>query len=287
MNYVPNSTIALAIELHDAKLREAEIQAVTLGMEGIMSSAFGAAIKDIARSVVKTIGTNIRYWNDAFKRSEFVYFYDSNKNKLERYLSDTSVPLLDIPVPTPEGMDVPYLQAIQALISCKNEIQMVPYLKAVSSVVQILQDGVEDGVIGQANAIISEFHPTETSKNVAAQLKAILSGRRMAAKSSREVFSSKEDISECIQQVLTFNETYHEMVDFKVTIDGVNEQFNALISMLERREKEFSRSTLQAVYTLVSGMAVYVDHFGVVAHEMQRVEHNFTTAVGILLRHSR
>lgn len=286
MSYRLKSPLLQALSYQDLILNE------NVSTEGLVSDRILARLKDLILSISKTVLTNTRYFKDDFKRSEFQAYVDGHKSQLDLFLRSPAYQLPHVSVPVPEGLKIPYPQStttIAKLLASYNLSEIYQALSKGTDIISTYKPGDEDSVIRQLKTVIEsidkyDLHIVETEKSI----KDMFSRNPIVIMTATEAFVNKEGMSTSCNQVLSFNNIFRQMNSLKDGVETINRKIDTVVTKIEEGQNDHPvpKDLLKFYGQIISIAGQAVDHFGLVLHEAQRVEHMFTAAVSLVLKHS-
>lgn len=260
--------------------------------EGVTSDRILARMKDLVLSIGKTVLTNTKYFKDDFKRSEFQAFVDGHKSQLDLFLRSPAYQMPHVSVPVPEGMRVPYptvTTTIAKQLASYNLTEIYHALDQGTDVISSFKGENSDQINAKLKEIITsidkyDLHIVETEKTV----RELFSKTPIVIMSATEAFINKEGISTSCNQVLSFNNIFRQMNSLKDGVETIHKKIDRIVTQIEEKQNDnpVPKDLLKSYGQIISISGQAVDHFGLVLHESQRVEHMFTAAIALILKHS-
>lgn len=232
---------------------------------GLEAYIFVHRTLDTFGRLLSNLETNLKHFNEKFKRSELAYFHDARRllllhaDKLS-YFDETLM------VPKPSGMHATYLYATTTLDALYTRIDIL-------ASAEILKRYFEETVLtdpAQITGQISHITIAELSKT----LNTVFNDQKTDEVPLSTVIKTHAELKLLDRHILAF-ETYYRQAEKVVALLHLVE--TAIDKHTKRLEDAPSvdRKFLVDLHSLVRAAAVQFDAYGVVLAEMQRVEHNF------------
>ena len=78
------------------------------------------------------------------------------------------------------------------------------------------------------------------------------------------------------------------MNSLKDGVETIHKKIDRIVTQIEEKQNDnpVPKDLLKSYGQIISISGQAVDHFGLVLHESQRVEHMFTAAIALILKHS-
>lgn len=261
-----------------------------ISVEALVDNRLLARMKDLISSITHTLLTNTKYFKHDFKRSEFQTYYDSHKFQLDLFLRTPAYPIPTITVAVPSGMVATYPDAsvkISQLLGSFNLEFLYTNLNKSVTVLNTLQNTdpgkINDQLIEILNNLTNydgKIIDTQTT------LKSLFSKDALAVKPATQVFVNKEGIRATINAVLSFNSAFKDLSSLVADITSIDKKVDSVVTKLESLPNVDNR-TLQCFSHILNTIGQSVDHYGLILHEAQRVEHAFTNALNSVLTYKK
>lgn len=261
-----------------------------ISTEALVDNRLLARMKDLIASITHTLLTNTRYFRYDFKRSEFQTYYDSHKFQIDLFLRNPAFTIPPISVAVPSGMVSTYPDAavkistllgsfnleflytnLNKSVTILNNVKNTPYEKT--------QDELLD-ILTSLNDYEAKMVDTQTF------LKSLFSKDQIALRPAPSVFVNKEGIRTAINAVLSFNSAFKGLSSLVEDIKNIDKRVDTVVTQLENTPN-IDKRILLCFSHILNTIGQSVDHYGLILHEAQRVEHAFTNALNLILRHSK
>lgn len=263
----------------------------TASMEGATADRIIARFKDLVMTITRTILTNTRYFKDDFKRSEFQAYYDGHKNLISVFLRSPAYSLPSIPVLIPEGMVVPYPEAAPKINKLLHSYNLTEIYQAISHAMEIVDQfevGKEAASLSALRSVLTDVSKYDmTIVDTQGDLKSIFVKEPHHYSPAIKAFVNKEGMASSINSVLGYNQVFKELGKVKQSIESVDVKLDQVVTRLEEKTKAGPMpADIVKIFSLIlntSGQAV--DHYGLILHESQRLEHAFTAAINTVVKY--
>lgn len=280
------SSATLALELYQTRIEQAPFHYGGIALEAFVFTQKLNAIRDIARHLAKTMTRNLWSLNSGFKISEFAVFYSRYKLQLH-HLIDQHPDLPKRVVVTPDQMSVTYRVAAERLNHLAMMVQFPQLCKILTDTSQNLLDQLNHQKIDYKkiiSLITEQVHPqfnkSETFIHTTdVVIKQIFSDHSQRAHLSTDVFKDSKDVLSAIQWALKNNDILVQTSQCKPLIDRFDLQTAQIIKFLEHHKHDDIHEVVSHLYDVMILITKVFDRYGVIIHDMQRVDHNLKLAL--------
>ena len=231
-------------------------------------------IYDNFSRILTNIRTTIFSFNKNFKRSELKFFHEAKTLGVanlfkSRYLD------MQVMVPIPSGMKVPYLTAVDTLDRLLTELN-------INDTLDILLEYFKSTDQKEDPRIIANKINHLTKERLEKELRVVFSANKTGEVPLNKVIASLEEVKDLDTKILKYGQIFQQTTEVCKKIDILEAEIDREVSALET-STELDKNYVKNLYTLVRAAAVALDSYGVILAECQRVEHNFVLVLNKLI----
>lgn len=242
---------------------------------------FSSFIKNSITSIVNILGhvTNLfstalfHGWRD-FKRSELTEYSDSNRATMARLYSADFIAVSSLTVPTPQGMQGTYFQALSSLQAFLKELNMLDRsTKMLRMTETILQDIVKTNSTFTAH--VKDAHRTTKPASL-----------DKLFKDTCKFFTSKKDDKNTFKNLFSnikeYETTVKMCIDMDVhlrTVAGVHNrllEIEGVVTKIIDKAESLDRQQVDDLVKMVKLFADTFDQYATIINDLSRVNHNLT-----------
>lgn len=226
--------------------------------------------------LLSNLKLNIKRTKGNFKRSELVFFHDS-KGLLFKHLKSTKYFNSHLEVDIPSGMMVGYNQAVTVLNLLYKQIN-------IESTTKVLVDYFNKNELSDPHSIVTKIDHI-TIDDLKSKLDRIFSNKKTDTVPLMSVIESHDTLLKIDEEILKWEDLFKESNHLYKLFEDLDKAIDKHINKLEDN-KEIDKEFITELHLLVKTAAIQFDSYGVVLHEMQRVEHNFVLVLNKLTKES-
>lgn len=231
--------------------------------------------------IFNTFKTNTFKFYKNLKRTELVYFHESNVVSAKRIFEFDYQSLRDLQVPIAKNMGTSYLEVTSKAIATLEALNMKTRISAFCKRMKLLRDSV----LGSGD--VYDLTETETTDlpNVTSSFKEF--DKCMKGKFQREVpfgsvISSSEEFKQVNKLLLDSSKYQYEVASVYSDMETATTYLNDVLHFVEKQTGIITKSNLMMLSQMTLFYAKLFDMYGVVIQDLTRIEHNFVTTLGVV-----
>ncbi len=260
----------LALEYLAPQLTEQRIALEGLGFLTRLFDTFGRLLHNIK--------TNLTQFHKTVKRSELQFYHDSHKSAVNQVLHTAQLPY-DLLVPIPDGMKVTYRDAVAALQSLYDTLD----IERTTAVLQNYFSQYPDGLQFTKLTVRPEINHL-TKDEVEKRLRTVFSKTKTYDVPLGRVIKSQQELVSVDRVILGFQPIFQNVEVIVKQLDLIEKKLDQIVTQLEK-QKTIDRAYVTVLHETVRVAAVQFQLYGVLLAELQRVEHNFVLVLRKLVQH--
>lgn len=252
-----------------------------IGVEGFVDGVkrLFTGIFNIILHMVHTFKTNVFKFYKTLKRTEFVYFRESNAVSLRRVLSFDYTMLTDLEVPLPNKMGVPYVQATKLGLDCLGVLDMESRIKLLIKHTEDLRNNALGSV--SHNLPITVVNPQDllTITNSFKQFDRCFVDSPTRFKKFSTLFPTPNDLKTMCDLLDNAANYQYGVAKVNEALDTVVKNLNDILAFLDKNTGTMTKKELMDLSSTAMVYAKLFDMYGVSIQDMARIEHNFVYVI--------
>lgn len=230
---------------------------------------------------VHTFKTGIFRSYRTLKRTELVYYHESNSVSVRRIfdLEFSSVKSLEIPIPN--KMQGTYKEVSLRGITALRAFNMLARTSALKVQVKRLRDSVL-GTGTAANIVPSDIQDLPVITASFKEFDAVMKGPSRRSVPFSEFIQNKEEFKEVDALLLDSAKYQYEVEKVATNLDTTSALMNEILTFLQKGMGTLTKEDLVSISQLMLFYAKIFDMYGLVVQDMARVEHNFVEVLKLV-----
>jgi hypothetical protein len=246
------------------------------------------SLGDVVLGIMNNLKSTVLGSFKNFKRSEARAYSESHKLSLGQF-SSTFIDFGLYKVPTPEGLRVPYIEVSTGLLDiakvCLIEETLDHSLQYLG--LHVRRDvSSYSGLVNETKLAISQISKV-SKQDIQTRLRAyFVDAHGDPFVPANRVFIGTSNTLITLNQILSFEEYYHIAANVADKVKQIEDYIDNIIAKINDDKVAPEHEYLENLHKFVYTLAEQIDMFGVVIHEMQRVEHRFIQGLDIILKNA-
>ena len=266
-----------------------ELDAIDFDIVGIenLSSILKRLLAGIFNTffhVLNTAKTNIFRSYKNLKRTELVYYKESNLVSYGRIFNREMSLLTSLDTPIPYKMGVTYFHAISKTIAFLDVMGLANRVKSFLQYSEELRNEV------LSSAMTSNKLPTLSViagdlERLSKEFKALdncFKDKPVRFKKFIEVFPTKDEFVQCEKILYDATKYQYEVASIHSTMESIGENFTKIISFLDKSTLNLTKEELMSLSKVTLFFAKIFDMYGVAIRDLTRLEHNYVEVLKMI-----
>lgn len=232
--------------------------------------------------VVHTFKTNTTKFYKTLKRTELVYFKESNEVTVRRIFNFDYEMMSGLEIPVPNKMTGTYKDVTTKTVNFLSSLDMETRSSLFVKQTDQLRDRVLSGEEGLDSLIqiAPEDLPilTKTFKT----LNLCFVGPSSPRKRLSDVLPSKEEMKEVYNLLLNSADFQYGVQRVEANLDSSTKNLNDILAFLQKNTGTLTKRDLMDLSTVAMFYAKVFDMYGVAVQDLSRVEHNFVDILKLI-----
>lgn len=251
---------------------------------------FGSGLTRVLFGILNTFGhilntfkTNVFRSYRTLKRTELVYYVESNKFTTMRLVNLDYDMVKHISIPVPDKMSEPYLQTTQYGSDLLLVMQMKETTDRFVKGLESLRNQVLAMTVTLEDLDLPSNLPAVTSKFK--QFNRCFVGQHLRDIQMSKVIKSKEELQGTYELLLDSAKYHYEVASVVKNMETCSALLTEIINFIEKDGVSISKQQLTTLSELSLYYAKMFDMYGVTIQDMGRVEHNFVEVLKLVRKY--
>lgn len=235
--------------------------------------------------ITNTFKTMATRFHKVVKRSELKYFKESNAFKVKAVMKYKYTGLANILMPMPRGMVSTYPEYFNIIDESLSGLKMPETSLAFYQAIKAIHDEfyVDNPNFTKQIKNASNLFDARMISNIEKRLKKVDNPKsKILEKPFGDLFKSINEFTSLYQDLLKSEERYNEIKKVIKHLDSITELLDHIIKDTERIDLLNSKD-LKALSNIAYGYANTFDIYGVLLHNLQRIEHNYVECLKTII----
>lgn len=236
----------------------------------------------LARSLFTLRTLTLRGFSN-FKRSELRAYNEAHAFTLKKLFAHPSLPLDRVQLQVTDGLKVPYLEAHGVIRPLLDRLDITTVFDALQAYLAHYQDlrGEEFHTLTPATVDAHKRINRLDLKQVEAELRRVFGPLTRTHGPAIKYYPETKAVAATNQAYLACEPLFRQACDEQKRMQQIEQGFGALMPAINRLH-HVDQSYAQALYHLIYAAAVQMDAYGVLLHELQRLEHGVVSDLAAL-----
>jgi len=232
--------------------------------------------------VVHTFKTNTTKFYKTLKRTELIYFKESNAVTIQRIFNFDYDMMASLQIPIPNKMSGTYRDVTEKIVNCLESLDMETRSSLFVIQTEKLRDRVLSGEEGTDSLVqvAPEDLPLLTKTFKTMDMSFV--GPTVQRKQLRDVLPSKEEMKLVYQLLLESAKYQYGVQKVESNLDSSTKNLNDILAFLQKNTGTLTKKDLMDLSTVAMFYAKVFDMYGVAVQDLTRVEHNFVDTLKLV-----
>ncbi len=232
--------------------------------------------------VIHTIKTNLFRFYRTLKRTELIYYKESNAVSIKRILNFDYVMINSLEVPIPKKMQGTYKVASENVLAFLNTLDMENRSALFVKQTATLRDRVLAGseIESAITSVAPEDLPTLTKAFKTANDQFV--GPHVNTKPMVKVIPSKEEFNQVFELLLQSAPHQYGVQKVEANLDSSTKHLTDVLHFIQKGTGTITKSDLSNLSNVAMFFAKIFDMYGVAVQDLSRVEHNFVEVMRLI-----
>lgn len=255
-----------------------------VGTENLMSgiTRMFTGVLNTLMHIVHTFKTNTTKFYKTLKRTELVYFKESNSVTMQRIFNFDYEMMASLQIPIPNKMNGTYKDVTEKIVHCLESLDM----ETRSSLFVIQTEKLRDRVLSGEEGMDSLVHVAPEDLPVLTKAFKTMDmsfvGPTIQRKQLRDVLPSKEELKMVYLLLLDSAKYQYGVQKVESNLDASTKNLNDILAFLQKNTGTLTKKDLMDLSTVAMFYAKVFDMYGVAVQDLTRVEHNFVDTLKLI-----